>query len=120
MPRKPCAQPMCGDLVSYGEVRCAKHRKLHNRLKDRDRLTAHQRGYDSKWRKAREGFLAKHPLCAHHKLIDEIEPATVVDHITPHRGNRELFWDRDNWQPLCKSCHDRKTATEDGGFTGWQ
>nr|WP_292832122.1 HNH endonuclease signature motif containing protein [Mesorhizobium sp.] len=27
-----------------------------------------------------------------------------------------LFWDRSNWQPLCKPCHDRKTATSDGGF----
>ena len=44
------------------------------------------------------------------------EKATVVDHITPHKGNQQLFWDRNNWQPLCKQCHDRKTATEDGGF----
>ncbi|WP_186318376.1 HNH endonuclease, partial [Bacillus pumilus] len=21
-----------------------------------------------------------------------------------------------NWQPLCASCHNRKTAKEDGGF----
>lgn len=42
--------------------------------------------------------------------------ATVVDHIVPHCGNQQLFWDTDNWQPLCKKHHDRKTATEDGGF----
>lgn len=119
MARKPCAAPMCGELVSYGEVRCPKHKKVQNRLKERDRLTAHQRGYDSKWRKAREGFLAKHPLCVRCQANDVIEPATVVDHITPHRGDRSVFWDNQNWQPLCKSCHDRKTATEDGGFTGW-
>ena len=41
--------------------------------------------------------------------------ATVVDHIRPHKGNRELFWDRTNWQSLCKQCHDRKTLTEDMG-----
>jgi 5-methylcytosine-specific restriction protein A len=23
-----------------------------------------------------------------------------------------LFWDEDNWQALCKPCHDRKTAVE--------
>ncbi|WP_317617964.1 HNH endonuclease [Rhodobacter capsulatus] len=33
--------------------------------------------------------------------------ASVVDHITPHRGNKALFWDRYNWQALCKPCHDR-------------
>ncbi|WP_143035082.1 HNH endonuclease [Marininema mesophilum] len=26
----------------------------------------------------------------------------------------DLFWDKDNWQSLCKRCHDRKTAIEDG------
>lgn len=42
--------------------------------------------------------------------------ASIVDHIIPHKGDKQLFWDRDNWQPLCKKHHDRKTATEDGGF----
>lgn len=117
--KKPCAQPGCGELVHSDTPRCPKHTKLHNKLKDRGRLSSHKRGYDSRWRKAREGFLAKHPLCIQHKENGVVEPATVVDHIKPHRGNRELFWDRENWQPLCKTCHDRKTATEDGGFIGW-
>jgi 5-methylcytosine-specific restriction protein A len=43
-------------------------------------------------------------------------PATVVDHIKPHKGNAILFWLVSNWQGLCKHCHDVKTATEDGGF----
>ena len=38
--------------------------------------------------------------------------ATVADHIIPHKGNLELFWDEGNLQALCKSCHDRKTAKE--------
>jgi len=37
-------------------------------------------------------------------------PATVVDHIIPHRGDETLFWDESNWQALCKKCHDRKTG----------
>jgi 5-methylcytosine-specific restriction protein A len=43
-------------------------------------------------------------------------PAIVVDHIIPHKGNYKLFWDKSNWQSLCKSCHDKKTAREDGAF----
>jgi 5-methylcytosine-specific restriction protein A len=35
--------------------------------------------------------------------------AEVVDHVTPHRGNRETFWNQENWQSLCKQCHDQKT-----------
>lgn len=45
-----------------------------------------------------------------------ITAATVVDHKMPHKGNMALFWDHDNWQSLCKPCHDYKTATQDGGF----
>ena len=25
-------------------------------------------------------------------------------------GDHVLFWDEQNWQPLCKSCHDKKTG----------
>ncbi len=39
--------------------------------------------------------------------------ATVVDYMVPHRGDKALFWDRSNWQALCKRCHDRKTMHED-------
>ena len=39
--------------------------------------------------------------------------ATVVDHVVPHRGDEQLFWDRSNWRALCKRCHDQKTRRED-------
>ncbi|MGA9851855.1 MAG: HNH endonuclease [Gammaproteobacteria bacterium] len=42
--------------------------------------------------------------------------ASVVDHIVPHRGNTTIFWDRTNWQSLCRRCHNRKTATQDSRF----
>ncbi len=44
--------------------------------------------------------------------------------VTPGRfvrvdGPRDpRFWDPGNHQPLCKSCHSHKTATEDGRW-GW-
>jgi 5-methylcytosine-specific restriction endonuclease McrA len=28
--------------------------------------------------------------------------ATIVDHIKPHRGDQNLFWDQTNWQALCR------------------
>jgi 5-methylcytosine-specific restriction protein A len=55
-----------------------------------------------------------HPLCAEHERQGEVVAAVVVDHIRPHKGDRALFWNRGNWQSLCKACHDRKTALEDG------
>jgi 5-methylcytosine-specific restriction protein A len=38
--------------------------------------------------------------------------ATDVDHVVPHRGDRQLFWDTSNHQALCHSCHSRKTGKE--------
>lgn len=84
--------------------------------KDRWRESASKRGYNSKWRKARLSFLRKNPLCVRCKADDRVMPADVVDHIVPHKGDKGLFWDKDNWQALCKTCHDRKTATEDSKF----
>lgn len=75
------------------------------------RETAAERGYDSKWRDARSRFLRKHPLCAGCMKAGKLMPATVVDHIIPHRGDQVLFWNKENWQPLCKDCHDRKTGS---------
>jgi hypothetical protein len=35
-----------------------------------------------------------------------VEPTTVVDHIEPHLGNQEKFWDQSNWQPSCDWHHN--------------
>jgi 5-methylcytosine-specific restriction protein A len=43
----------------------------------------------------------------------KVVSARVTDHVTPHRGDSDLFWNPDNWQALCKPCHDLKTARED-------
>ncbi|MDR9857860.1 HNH endonuclease [Paenibacillus sp. VCA1] len=109
--RRPCSYPGCPALTSEGS-RCNEHR----RAVDRSRGTAAERGYDGKWRKARAEYLRNHPLCKHCQDNNKLTEATRVDHIIPHKGNRQLFWDRNNWQPLCESCHNRKTAKEDGGF----
>lgn len=42
---------------------------------------------------------------------------TVVDHITPHKGDEALFFDQGNLQTLCKPCHDgQKQLIEIHGF----
>ncbi len=69
--------------------------------------TPYRHLYDSaNWRRERARFLALHQLCSLCSEMGRVTPATVVDHIQPHRGNTDLFWDRANWQPLCKTCHD--------------
>lgn len=80
------------------------------------RPTARERGYTRKWQSARESYLQDHPLCVECLADEVVTVATEVDHITPHRGDQTLFWDRNNWQALCKPCHSRKTVRTDGGF----
>jgi len=113
-PLRPCNKIGCHSLTE--EKYCDKHRIEVPKQYEQERGTAAQRGYDSAWRKARKAYLAKHPLCVHCEAEGRPTLATVVDHIIPHRGDKGLFWDSSNWQPLCKYHHDRKTATEDGGF----
>lgn len=79
------------------------------------RGTAASRGYGHKWRKAREAYLKQHPLCVFCQQRGRLTPATVVDHIEPHRGDMKLFWRRSNWQSLCKPCHDRDKARIEAG-----
>ena len=81
-----------------------------------ERTTAAKRGYSYKWQQARLGFLAKHPMCAECAKRGLVTEATAVDHIIPHGGDKARFWDSSNWQPICKPCHSKKTAKEDGGF----
>lgn len=75
--------------------------------------TAAQRGYGYKWQKARAEFLRSHPLCVMCEAEGRVTAATVVDHITPHRGNQSLFWDRSNWAPLCAHHHSSEKQREE-------
>ena len=84
-----------------------------------NRPSSAQRGYDARWRSARELFLANEPLCRNCMLQNIITGADVVDHIIPHRGDHELFWDQTNWQPLCYSCHSIKTTTIDNKLSDY-
>jgi 5-methylcytosine-specific restriction protein A len=98
MPRAAPRICICGLKVPHGILcRCQKQRKAEA---DARRPTAGARGYGSKWRTARAEFLRLHPTCAMCSA-----PATVVDHIIPHRGDLSLFWRRSNWQPLCATHH---------------
>ncbi len=83
---------------------------------DQVRLKTSERGYGYRWQQARLGYLRKHPLCVHCEAKGRVTVATDLDHIIPHKGDMETFWQSSNWQGLCRSCHSIKTASEDGGF----
>ena len=93
----------------------AQHHNADRTIKQHTRRTARSEYrylYGRRWKAARLSFLKLQPLCVMCK--PKIEPATVVDHIQDHKGDKLMFWDRNNWQPLCKKCHDVKTGIENG------
>lgn len=67
--------------------------------------SSNERGYTWAWRKARAEFLEANPLCVMCEGLGVIEPARIVDHKIPHRGDQAVFWDRSNWQGLCTNHH---------------
>lgn len=42
----------------------------------------------------------------------------VVDHITPHRGDPELFWDEANLQAVAKGWHDSEKQRQERAAFG--
>lgn len=71
--------------------------------------------YQSKdWRVLRAAVLRESPLCLACKAHGRLVAAGVVDHVVPLKDGGARF-DRANLQPLCVSCHNRKTARETAG-----
>lgn len=79
----------------------------------RDIKTSSERGYGYKWQQARAVYLQTNPLCCYCQAKGMTTAATVVDHIKPHRGDKILFWDVSNWQPLCATCHSKDKQREE-------
>lgn len=78
----------------------------YNKTKRQERKSSTARGYNYRWQKVSKLFLDENPLCKFCSDMGIIRAAEVVDHITPHKGNQELFWNTSNWQGLCIPCHN--------------
>ncbi len=110
-PKAPCRQPGCPALVDKGY--CPAHQKADRKRYDQARGTAAQRGYGSRWAKARASYLLSHPLCVMCEAEGRTTMATVVDHRIPHKGDQAMFWDVNNWQSLCAHHHNSHKQSEE-------
>jgi len=62
------------------------------------------------WKRVREEILNESPLCRECAKLGRTCGAVEVDHILPlSLGGTN---DRNNLQPICRECHERKTAKE--------
>ena len=103
-----CGEPGCA--VETKDTYCG----AHKRDNVSSRARAYQYLYYTKgWKKhTRAAVLQRDPMCKDPFKIGCHNPSTDADHIIPHRGDVKLFFDLNNLQGLCKSCHSRKTKLE--------
>lgn len=98
---------------------CPKHKKesvsTKNRNYDKNRRDKiHAAFYRSaEWIRARESVMEQYAgLCAECSKLDLITNADVVDHIVPLTLDFSKRLEYSNLQPLCHSCHNKKTAQD--------
>ena len=123
-PKKPCRNRQCKATTNNKTGYCEDCQPVHKRREKAVRQEYNKRRdpqtikwlNSARYIKTRKNYLNRNPLCKRCSTMLNPVLATILDHITPHRGDSDLFWDVGNVQGLCKRCHDRKTASEDGGF----
>lgn len=109
MPRLTAAKPRLGVMPTrLGDV----PRTEAERSRRRDQVQKWRDWYKTtRWQKLRRKVLARDGYICQATGVALVGkyPApnsAVVDHITPHRGNAELFWDEANLQSVSKEYHD--------------
>ena len=64
-----------------------------------------------RYQNGRARFLSSNPLCRGCLDDGRTVAAVELDHRVPI-SDGGAFWDRENWQGLCRECHEAKTAVE--------
>jgi 5-methylcytosine-specific restriction protein A len=99
----------CRSLIAWltSALRCAPdalmgtHRQLYHR---------------ARWLRLRRHQLLIEPTCRFCRAQGKVVPATVADHVVPHKGDANAFW-TGVLQSLCEGCHNRaKQQQERQGY----
>ena len=83
-------------------------------MRSRDRIDTWRKWYKTaEWRAIRwDALVGANFTCVRCKRVHE-SADLVGDHIRPHRGDRDLFFDRSNVQCMCATCHSRDKQREE-------
>lgn len=108
-PLRFCAEPGCPEKVTKG--RCRTHERSKREQKREEDPSARLYGLyrTARWRRLRASKLLEDPFCAHCRTEGRRRPWDELDHVIPHKGDLQLFWDEGNLQGLCRKHHNAKT-----------
>jgi 5-methylcytosine-specific restriction enzyme A len=105
MTKKYCAVFPCRNYAEPGSSRCHEH-DLTPAVKEVDPFYL-----SVKWRRFRDSYHSRHPLCEVCESEGRVTPAVMVDHIVELRDGGAPTSD-DNAMSMCWKCHGIKTASE--------
>lgn len=73
----------------------------------------YRRLYDTaRWKVLRLEQLDAEPFCEYCKEEGRVRAATIADHVVPHKGDEELFFNG-KLRSLCAPCHDSVKQSEE-------
>jgi len=112
MKAKLCAFPGCFQMAVEGTRYCTEHANAPKppcpsprSWGNRSRASVYR---SSEWRRLSRQAIEQAGCCAICGATDRLH----VHHITPPKGDEELFYNRDNLTVLCETCHARMTSAE--------
>ena len=129
MPRSapsPCRVPGCALLANDKTLQgyCVEHRGELQKKRRKYQTTSRQRRNENAeqllldafyrsgaWRRCRDAYIKKSPLCEHCSERGVVKSADVVDHIIERRDGGANY-EHNNLQSLCHGCHNEKTINE--------
>lgn len=102
--RRYCKAYPCSNIATNGAY-CQEHKPA------KAPKETHQFYLSPAWRRFRNWYLSKHPLCEQCEAEGRLTLAAMVDHILEIKDGGALT-DEGNAMSLCWKCHGIKTADE--------
>ena len=103
-PKRPCSFPGCPELTD--QTYCEKHRTQARKEYDKfERAPDVNQKYGRAWKRIRDRYAHKHPLCELCLQQGKYVVVEEVHHILPiSKGGTH---DEENLMSLCQSCHTK-------------
>lgn len=109
---KICNHPGCRRAIDASERYCEQHKQLHiHREETYTRPERHAFYGTGQWRRIRNAYIRRHPLCEECIRQGRVTQAVIVDHVIEIKDGGSKT-DMNNLQSLCRFCHAEKTENE--------